>query len=151
MLDNGKYHVSTEDYGLATRDKGVFQFDSFTKIEVVIKEAERQYKALLANKTEYKNYPFVIALDFDFFADSFDKISKSIYGLTNISAVIRIENDYELKNSLKNLSIDQLERLINKEIKIKLPPNTKKFKVLLNKNPVINFSASKFLKNPIIV
>lgn len=151
VIDNGKYNVSTEDVSLSNRNKGVFQFDSFTKVEEVIRDAENQYSELVKNNQEYKKYPFVVALDFDFFADSFDYIPKDIYMLKNISAVIRVERDYELKKALQNLTTDQLEKLIKKEITIRLPVNSKRFKVLQNKKSVNQFQASNILKNPIIV
>lgn len=150
-IDNGKYNVSTEDISLSTRNKGAFQFDSFTKVEEVVKEAEDQYKELIKNKQEYKNYPFVVALGFDFFADSFDYIPRDIYKLENVSAVIRVEHDYELRKVLQSLTIVQLEKLIKKEITIKLHSNSKKFKVLLNSGQINKFQASKILENPIIV
>lgn len=149
-IDNGKYNVSTEDKGLATRNKGAFRFDSFTKVEEVIRGAENQYREFVKNKKEYKNYPFVVVLDFDFFADSFDYIPRDIYKLENVSAIMRIERDHELRKALQSLTIDQLEKLIKKEITINLPANSKNFRVLQNKESPNKFQASKILKTPII-
>lgn len=150
-IDNGKYNVSTFDSKLAKRNKGAFQFDSFTKVEEIIRGAEAQYEDLIKNKPEYTKYPFIIALDFDFFADSFDYIPRDIFKLKNVSAVIRLERDFNLKKELEKLTTEQLEMLIKKEITIKLPANSKQFKVLLNSKPMNKFQASKILKNPIIV
>ncbi len=149
-LDNGKYNVSTDDFNLAQRNKDAFEFDSFKKVEDVIKGAENQYRELVKNEQKYDKYPFIIALSFDFFADSFGCIPKNIYGLKNVSAILRIERDYEIKQVLEKLTLQQLERLINKKNTIKLPQNTKKFRVLLNKSPNIKFPANKLLKNPLI-
>ena len=149
-IDNGLYHVSTEDLKLSNRDGGHFRFNSFDKIEEVISDANKQYVSLIKNKPSFSIFPFVVALDFDFFADSFNFIPKNLYGIETVSAVMRVEYNFELKNFLEKMTITDIERFINKDISVKLPLNTKKFKVLLAENPKIKFQASKLLDNPII-
>lgn len=150
VIDNGNYHVSTEDMNLPHRNGKPFRFDGFCKIEEVIIDANKQFLSLVQNKPKFAKFPFVIALEFDFFADLFDFIPKNLYGIETISAILRIERNFELKSFLEKMTITDLEKFINKDISVKLPPNTKKFKVLLAKNPEIKFQASKYLKNPII-
>jgi len=149
-IDNGKYNVSTEDINLHNRNKGLFKFDSFEHIKEKIESAEKQYCSLIDKKPEYKKLPFVIALDFDFFTDSFEYIPRDIYGLQNISAIMKIERDYEIKTKLRDLTSDKLKKIAKGEISIKLPTNSKRFMILPNKYAKIKFPYNKFFKNPII-
>lgn len=150
VLDNGKYHVSMHDPKLHEHD--IFKCETYyDKVQEVLKRARQQYIDLINDLPEYKKFPFVVALEFDFFADCFHMIEKSIFNYTEISALIRLDRDYEKKVKLKGLSLEQLEKLIKKEVKIKLPPDTLQFKVLMNSSPNVKFNAKKFLRSPIII
>lgn len=149
-IDDGQYHVSMYDLNLGRRKEGMFEFDSFPKIHSVIQDAFSQYKGLTRDKPEYKNYPFVIALEMDFFADCFDRIPRDIFGLKEISAVMKIEINFELRQKLDEYSADESKKMITGEIQVDLPPESKRLKVLLNNKANIPFSATKFFDNPII-
>jgi len=150
-LDNGKYHISLFDPKLGERNKGGFQSSSFGKIENKIREALSQYQALIEDKSSYKKFPFVIVLEMDFFANSFDFIPKKIYGLREISAVMKLERNIEQKEEIKKWPKEELKKVIERKLKKKIPPESIRFKVLQNSNPINPFKASEFLRNPIIL
>jgi len=138
-LDNGKYHISTYDLGLGTRNKGPFVFDSFPRLQDVFTEAKRQFEQLIMDNIQYKTFPFVVALFPDFFADSFDLIPRDVFGLKLISAVIQLERDYEIKQEARKMSLEKLERIIKGQERCKFPAQSLKWKVLRNskaENPI---------------
>lgn len=151
VIDNGKYHLSTHDLHLATRNKGAFQFDSSDKLESVIRNALSQYESLIKDKPQYEKFPFIIAVGLDFFADDFYLIPKGIYGLREISAVMKIERNFEQKEELGKWSLGELEQAVKGKSRKKIPPESVRFKILLNPLAKRRFKAIEFFRNPIIV
>ncbi|MBP8994766.1 MAG: hypothetical protein KBG30_13295 [Bacteroidales bacterium] len=148
-LNNGKYHISTLCPDL--NNEGVFTYNSNFKIEEKIKNALVQYESLISEEPKYESFPFVVVIEADFFADSFDAIPRDIYGLSNISAVLQIKKNTERKASLKEWTIANLETQITTgRLEKKLPPESIRFKVLLNSKANIKFKVRDFLKKPII-
>ena len=152
VIDNGKYHVSTLDINLAKRNKGDFALDDpFAKLEEVIRNAYSQYRDLIQDKKECKFFPFVITLEMDFFANNFDFIPRNIYGLNTISAVMTIKRNIEQREEFEKWTRKELKEMINGQSRKKIPPESVRFKVLLNSCAEIKFKAEDFLRNPIIV
>jgi hypothetical protein len=172
-----KYHVSMLDDTLP--EVGVFHLNQNvqnkcdTDIVSTIKKALSQYQTLIGDIPFYKKFPFVIALDFDFFADRFDyifdiiiediikkegvektrkEIEKTKKEMKKISAVIRIERNIEQNEEFKNLSTEDLEKMIESGQEIKeMPQESIRLKVLLNSKAKIEFKPKEFLKNPIVL
>jgi len=160
VIDNGKYHVSMLDEKLP--EKGVFQYNSCdAKIASIIEKALSQYQALVKDKPSCQKFPFVIVLEFDFFADRFDCIFNflSRYNVSEkeketISAIMRIEKNIEQKEEFKNWSTEELEKEIKGEGKKKISPESKeseRFKVLLNSKAKIPFKPKDFLRKLIVL
>lgn len=162
-IENGKYHISTLDSRLCRQ--GVFQYKSDKlrdKITQAIRKALIQHKELVRDMPFYQNFPFVIALETDFFASSvdFDKILNFITDNKNISkkevhqisAIMEIQRNVMRTRVLKKLSDNDLEDLVKgKQKKIAIPPESVGFRVLLNPEASIKFKPGDFLNNPIIV
>lgn len=158
-IDNGEYQVSTLDTKLSERERGAFQYNYDIKNAEVIEKALSQYQALVRDKPFYQKFPFVIALKFDFFADSFDYIFDLIAKNKNIpekeiqeiSAVMKIEKNIEQKREFKESSTKDLEEMIIGKRKKEISLESVKFKVLLNSKAKIKFKPKDFLKNPIVL
>jgi hypothetical protein len=151
---------------------GVFQLDQNaqnkcdTDIASIIKKALLQYQTLIGDIPFYKKLPFVIALDFDFFADRFDYIfdiiiedfikkegvEKTKKEIEKISAVIRIERNTGQNEEFKNLSTEDLEKMIESGQEIKeISQESIRLKVLLNSKAKIKFKPKEFFENPIVL
>jgi hypothetical protein len=148
-INNGRYQVSTHSCDLAKRGNGGFQFSPYEKIKAIIEKALLQYEALKKDKPEYATFPFVVSLELDFWADSIDSIPNDIYGLKEVSAVMKIEEGLEQKEEFAKWSLDELKRVIMRQLKKKTPPKTVRFRVLSNMSARVKFQATDFLKNPI--
>lgn len=146
---DGEQHVSSDNPLLPKRKKG-FQYDASTKIKEVIEKAVSQYDGLKRDKPEFENYPFVVALDFDFWADLFDSIPKDIYGLKEVSAVMKLEEGYEQKEEMVSWPLNEHRKILQGKGKRKIPPNTVRFKVRINFSAGVKFKPMDFLKDPII-
>jgi hypothetical protein len=150
-LDSGRYHISTLDPELATRNKGAFTSDGVRKTREVLVSARNQFLSLCKSEPNYNFLPFVVALKSDFFAAGFYFVPSDIFGLTEISAVMTLESNTEIKAALHDLPLEELEEVIGGMRKIKLPQTTLRFKVLVNKGCNVKFKPVEFLKNPIII
>jgi len=124
-------HVSTLKTDI-TNDDGMFEYDSLSKIQDILEDAQRQYKELVKYQPEYENLPFVVALFLDELADSFDMIPRDIFGFNLISAIIKLEKNHEIKEEAIRLSKDELKEIIGKKDMSKFPPPSLKWKVLMN-------------------
>jgi len=149
-IDYGQYHISMYDLNLGRRNKGLFEFHSLLKIQSVITDALYQYNGLINDKSEYRSYPFVIAAELDFFADCFEAIPRDLFGLKEISAIMKIEKNVELNKALWKYSLEELEKIATGQILVNPPPESTRFKVLLNNLAIIPFYPTMFFDNPII-
>ncbi len=148
---NGR-HISTHDANFAKGNQIDYSKLDLTKIENKMKEAVGQLEQLINdNPNQYDRHPFIVFLNLDFFADDFDFIPKNLFGFKKISAIAKIERDTERNEKLENWPSEKIKKIIRKEIKEKMPPESVRFKVLLNSNAKNKFDASIFLRNPIII
>lgn len=149
MTRDRKHHISTLDPSLP--DHGVFQPNSFEKYREVLLDARSQFNDLVNTNSQYKNIPFVVSIGSDFFADGFNFVPSNIYGITEISAIMTIERGIEQRKFFQKFSYEELEKMILGELRTHTPPESVRFKVLLNNSPKIEFNPYDFLRNPIVV
>lgn len=146
-LDNGKYHISSIDRELAKRNKGPFTIPQKDPILGKMHQALGQFESLLNKKPEFKKYPFVVFFKLDFYADDFDFLRRDLDGLTQISAVMVFQIDEERERLWKGMTSEDIKKIINREKTIKLPPPTKKLKILLNERADNKLEPANFLEN----
>ena len=130
-------HISIHNPKL--NQKG-FWYDSFQKIEEVLKKAVVQYKEFIKSKQEFRGLPFLIAIFPDPFVIDFSIIPKDIFGIKEISALLKIEEDLERKRELdritQGMSSNEFRDFILDFIEgrrcLSLPSHSKKWLVLRN-------------------
>ncbi|MEK9130160.1 MAG: hypothetical protein AAB526_02075 [Patescibacteria group bacterium] len=177
--ENGKYLLSTRDPEFMEhikldldnpKNEEIMKYNYGSKnlekkLKEKLNEAVQQYKNLIRCKQEYKDYPFVIVICEDFYAEVLDSYNlKMIFDdLQEISAIIRLEKNYEkkqvhqehlkklneyCKNRNKNSSVKELSK--NWEKDCEGVPDTIRFRVWLNRKAKIKFKPENFFRNPII-
>jgi len=145
-------HISTRDENFIKQNIIDHSELDLTKIENKMKEAVGQLDHLIKdNPNQYDRHPFIVFLDLDFFADDFDFIPKNLFGFKKISAIAKIERGKERNEELGNWPSEKIKKIIQKEIKGKIPPESVRFKILINSNAKNKFNANNFLRNPIII
>lgn len=147
LTPNG-FHMSTLDPDIC--DSGVFSPQSSLKIQNVLLNARTQYIELVESDQKYKSIPFVVALESDFLVNIDNSIPKDIFGIKEISAVLKLEKDLEQIQEFKKHSIEEIKKIIEGKLKIKIPPKSVRFRVMRNINCTNKFQAINFLINPII-
>lgn len=150
LMADRKTHISTLDPDLP--DSGVYQPDNAQKYWSVISEARLQFIQLVNDFPDMDNLPFIVVIGCDFLVWDFDLfVPKNIYDFVEISAIMSIEKDIELKKAFEKYSLEDIKRMLDGELEVYKPSPTIRFKVLLNGLPRIKFKPETFLKNPILV
>lgn len=146
MTEDGQ-HISTLNPDLVYC--GVFQPTFREKYYEVLSDAQDQYKKYTKNSGNDSKLPFVVAIEADFLAEYFRFIPNDIYGLKDISAVIYLLRNVERDKELYKYSIDDLEKIIDKKLKVYTPSPSLQFKVIHNTSANIKFRPEEYLRNPI--
>lgn len=122
------------------------------KIETCLKDAKNQLEHLAKDSPgKYNTRPFVVFLHLDFFADDFNFIPKDLFGMTEISAIAKIERDIERYEMFQRWGSKKIKDFIDKKTKEKIPLESVRFRVLINPQAKNKFKANAFLRNPIII
>lgn len=119
------------DPNMDHRAPGVM-IDPWPKLWEVLENAQGQYKALVRNCPQFRGSPFVAALFLDFFVDIFDVIPRHLSDYPLISGLIRVERSAEQSRFLEQFTASQLKEIIEGKRSVKMPPPTKKWRLLRN-------------------
>lgn len=148
MTEDKKCHASLLDDEIT--EHGPFCNNTYyEKAQSRIEDATIQYKSLVRDNPFYADKPFLVAMEFEFFSDCFDMIQRDMFGIKEVSGIIRLVSNIEKKEFLHKLPTDELKDIIHGKIKKKLPPDEVQFKVVLNPKAQNPFDAY-CLKNPLI-
>jgi hypothetical protein len=133
-LSDRDIHVSTHDERLY--DSGVFKNEiDLTKIDDCLSDAVRKRSALVADLPHLKKVPLVVAFFFDFFADFLPFYPRKMDDrFQDISGVLTIERDVARTNAFERLNAEEQEFRLKTGLESGLPPNTKDFVLVRNKN-----------------
>ncbi len=123
--------------GLPSSDP--FQYDPWPKFWSVLSDAIAQYRELVASTPSFRNFPFVIGLFFEFYADIWSRIPRDLKEYPLVSALIRIERSREQSSLFETMSAAELRDIIEGRSTVSIHPDTKKWAVLRNSsasNPI---------------
>lgn len=149
IAPDGKTHISNLDPNLP-ESGDIPVVSSINNQREALEDAQKQYLDLIINKPKYINTPFVVALGYDFFANFFNIYPNDFNDLTELSAIMTLERDVEIKESLMRLSHKDLMARIDDQSNAGLPQPSIRFKVIINKKVTSKFIPDQFLRNPIV-
>lgn len=105
-------------------DSGVFEIrkdKAETKIRGSLDRAVYQRKILCSQNGKFENYPFLVALFFDFFADDFLSITEIISDYPEISATIKAHKNCHFSAELEKFSVTEMELIFDGKKEVDLP------------------------------
>ena len=112
---------------------GVFQNEiDLTKIHDCLADAVRKRAALVADEKSLKDVPLLVAFAFDFFADFLHFYPRTFNA--DVSGILTIEKDVARVNAFQQFGIEEQERRLRTGFTRGLPPNSKDFVLVRNKN-----------------
>jgi hypothetical protein len=111
----------------------VFQNEiDLTQISDDLADAVRKRDALVADESKFKNVPLLVAFAFDFFADFLPFYPRTFN--VEVSGILTIEKDVARVTAFAKLPIEEQARRLRTGMAAGLPPNSKDFALVRNKN-----------------
>jgi hypothetical protein len=130
LVDKG-VHVSMLEEKLW--NVGVFQNKIDTrKIDDDLADAVRKRDALVADEKSLKDVPLLVAFFFDFFADYLDFYPRRFNA--DVSGILTIKSNAARLRAFQKLSVEEQERRLRTGSMAGLPPDSKDFVLVRNKN-----------------
>lgn len=130
LRDKG-VHVSMLDDSL--HNFGVFQNEiDLSQIRDDLADAVRKRDALVADESQFKNVPLLVAFVFDFFADFLPFYPRKFN--VGVSGILTIEKDVALTRAFGQLPIEEQAQRLRNGVAAGLPPNSKDFALVRNKD-----------------
>jgi hypothetical protein len=124
-------HVSMLDEELS--NFGVFETKiDRTKIDDCLTNAAHKRAALVEDEKSLKDVPLLVAFAFDFFADFLLAYPRTFN--KHVSGILTIEKDVARVKAFEKLSLEEQERCLRTGRVAGLPPNSKNFVLVRNKN-----------------
>ena len=124
-------HVSMLDEELYNH--GVFQNEiDLTKITDNLADAVRKRAALVHDEENHKDLPMLVALFFDFFADFLPFYPRNFN--PDVSGILTIKSSAARTEAFGKLSIEEQEQRLRRGSMAGLPPDSKDFVLVRNKN-----------------
>ena len=124
-------HVSMLDEKLSNLE--VFESEvDLTNISDCLADAARKRDVLVADEKSLKDISLLVAFVFDFFADFLPFYPRTFNA--DISGILTIEKDVALTKAFEKLSMEEQEQRLRTGDATGLPPNSKGFALVRNKN-----------------
>ena len=130
LQDKG-VHVSMLDDKL--ENFGVFRNEiDLTKITDNLADAVRKRAALVHDEKRFKELPLLVAFLFDFFADFLHFYPRNFNA--DVSGILTIKSNTVRTQAFEKLSIEEQEQRLRRGSMAGLPPDSKDFVLVRNKN-----------------
>ena len=103
-----------------------------TKITDNLADAVRKRAALVHDEKRFKELPLLVALLFDFFADFLHFYPRNFNA--DVSGILTIKSNTVRTQAFEKLSIEEQEQRLRRGSMAGLPPDSKDFVLVRNKN-----------------
>lgn len=131
FLGDRSAHISTHDPALLDTEEFSREI-SFQKMEENLDAAVGKFRTLVEDRPELAGIPLVVIFFFDFFANDFDFFHRDMPKFPDISGIMRVEVDHEIRRASEKLSLEGLRRQIESRSKKGMPPPSKGFRLVVN-------------------
>ena len=101
------------------------QDKSELKIRPLFEDSIKKRKAVIGRDSSFANFPYLVAFFFDDLANDFLSLQLIIADFPEVSACINLLPDCEYRASLKRISPEIVEKIIDGEIPNPIPPEKK--------------------------
>ncbi|MEQ1935468.1 MAG: hypothetical protein ABL962_16535 [Fimbriimonadaceae bacterium] len=109
----------------------------FSRMEDDLANAVEKYKETVSDMPALAGVPYVVVFFFDPFADNWDLFPAAMSRFPEVSAILRVVKDADIRDAAQAMDYDELEeRALTQNLK-GLPNNSKEFEIIENSSATV--------------